>query len=235
MKKSTILSLLVLFVLIPATLYAGPRLPGRWYYFSATLIILEAMIPFFLSFEARKPQPRELVTLAVMAAIAVASRAAFTFIPHFKPITAIVMITGIAFGPQAGFLTGAVSAFASDFLFGQGPWTPWQMLAFGVGGLLAGLLFYRRGTLGKSPMQYKLILTAFGYLTIQLIVGPLLDCSTIFNAGTRITPAFVGAVLLSGLPVNAIHGLAAGATMFLFSQPLLEKLRRLQVKYGMME
>ena len=123
MKKSTVLSSLTLVVLIPATLYLGTRLTGRWYYLTSTLIILETMLPFFFAFETRKPQARELVTLAVMAALAVAGRVAIP-IPNFKAITGIIMITGIAFGPQAGFLTGAVAAFASNFFFSQGPWTP---------------------------------------------------------------------------------------------------------------
>ena len=76
---------------------------------------------------------------AVLCALAVASRAAFAAVPHFKPMLAIVMLTGIAFGPEAGFLCGAISGFASNFIFGQGPWTPWQMFAYGIGGLLAGL------------------------------------------------------------------------------------------------
>ena len=121
MKKSTLFSILSILVLIPGTLYLGTRMTGRWYYLTCTLIIIELMIPFFLSFEARKPQARELVTLAVMAALAAASRGAFAFIPHFKPITAIIMITGIAFGAETGFLTGAIAAFASNFIFGQGP------------------------------------------------------------------------------------------------------------------
>ena len=115
MKKSTILSILVIVVLIPLTLFLSTRLPGRAWYLSSTLIIFETMLPFFFLFETRKPQARELVTIAVMSALATVSRIAFAFLPSFKPITGIVMITGIAFGPEAGFLTGAISAFASNF------------------------------------------------------------------------------------------------------------------------
>ena len=76
MKRSTVCSILSILLLIPATLYLGIRLPGRWYYLTSTLIIIETMIPFFLAFEKRRPQARELVTIAVMAAIAAVSRAA---------------------------------------------------------------------------------------------------------------------------------------------------------------
>ena len=129
MKKSTFFSILVIILLIPLTLYLGTRVKGRWYYLISTMIIIELMLPFFFRFEARRPQARELVILTVMAALAAVSRVAFSFSPFLKTITGIIMITGIAFGPEAGFLTGAVAAFASNFFFSQGPWTPWQMFA----------------------------------------------------------------------------------------------------------
>lgn len=234
MKKSTLFSILTIVLLIPGTLWLGTKLPGRWYYLTSTMVILETMLPFFFSFESRKPQARELVTLSVMAALAAASRAAFAFFPAFKPITAIIMITGIAFGAESGFLTGAVAAFASNFIFGQGPWTPWQMMAYGFGGFLAGALLHKRKSTGK-PLVDSILLAVFGFLTILIVVGPLLDCCTIFTTGSKITGAFVTAILASGLPINFTHAIACALTMFLFSKPLLDKLRRLQVKYGMME
>lgn len=230
MKRSSLFALLVILILIPMTLFLGIQLSGRWYYLTSTLIVLELMLPFFFAFESRKPQARELVILAVMAALAAASRVAFAFLPNFKPITAIIMICGIAFGPQAGFLTGAVSAFASNFFFGQGPWTPWQMISYGFGGFLAGLVFHRRPG-WRSP----LVLAVFGFFSILLAVGPLLDCSTIFTTGTRITAPFVLAVLSAGLAVNVPHGLSCAVTMLLLSKSLLAKLSRLQTKYGIME
>ena len=98
MKKSTFFSILVIFLLIPLTLYLGTRVKGRWYYLISTMIIIELMLPFFFRFEARRPQARELVILTVMAALAAVSRVAFSFSPFLKTITGIIMITGIAFG-----------------------------------------------------------------------------------------------------------------------------------------
>ena len=229
MKKSTFFSFLSIAVLIPATLYLGTHLKGRWYYLTSTLVILESMLPFFLAFETRKPQARELVTIAVMCALAVVSRVAI-LIPNFKPTTAIIMIAGIALGPEAGFMTGAVTAFASNFFFSQGPWTPWQMLGYGVGGFLAGILFCS-GKLKNNPV----ILALFGFFSIFLIVGPLLDCSSIFTMTSRITSKYVIAVFSAGLPNNLIHASACAVTMFLFGRPLLTKLDRLKRKYGMMD
>lgn len=235
MKKSTIASIFVILALIPATLFLGTKLPGRWYYLTSTLIIIEVMLPFFLTFESRKPQSRELVTLAVMAAIAAVSRAAFSFIPQFKPITAIIMITGIAFGPHAGFLTGAVAAFASNFFFGQGPFTPWQMMAYGFGGFLAGALFYKRNFLAKKPLAKSIVLAVFGFFAIFLVVGPLLDCCTLFTTAPRLSWSYAATVFLAGIAPNITHATACALTMLLFSYPLLSKLDRLKTKYGMME
>ena len=84
MKKSHIATLLVFFLLIPITLFLGTKLPGRRYYITGTLMILEMMIPFFMAFEGRKPQARELVVIAVMCAIAITGRAAIP-IPKMLP------------------------------------------------------------------------------------------------------------------------------------------------------
>ncbi len=227
MRRSTVFSLLDLFVLIPATLFLGMQLSGRSYYLTGTLIILELMIPFFVRFETRKPQARELVTIAVMAALAAVSRVAFAFLPNFKPLVAIVMLTGIAFGPEAGFLTGALSAFASNFAFAQGPWTPWQMMAYGMGGFLAGLFLNRRKI-------HILLLSAFGFVITVAVVGVLLDLCTVFTTGSTITGKYILTVFSLGLPFNLMHGLSSAVTVLLCGKPLLAKLDRLKTKYGML-
>ncbi len=232
------LSLAIMVLLVPLAVGLFSRLKQSFYLSGLTIIVL-TIAAFFLHFESRKPQARELVLLAVLCALAVASRAAFGFVPHFKPMLAIVMLTGIAFGPEAGFLCGAISGFASNFIFGQGPWTPWQMFAYGIGGMLAGL-FALCGILKKSPRAWRdggwrdiLGLTVFGFLCILLVVGPLLDTSTFFMAGFSASSPL--AIYLAGVPVNCVHGSAVALTMLLFGKPLLDRLRRIQIKYGMME
>lgn len=235
MKKSTLFSIITIAVLIPGTLYLGTRLSGRWYYLTSTLVIIEAMLPFFFAFESRRPQARELVILAVMSALAVAGRVAIPF-PNFKAITAIIMITGVAFGPQAGFMTGAIGAFASNFFYSQGPWTPWQMMSYGMGGFLAGLLFYNRTSkIRGRGLLYRAALAVFGFISIVFLVGPLLDSCTIFTTGSRISCSFVLAVLASGLPHNVTHGLGCAVTLLILGKPLLDMLERLKTKYGILD
>ncbi len=234
MKKSTLFSLVVIFLLMPATLYLGTQMTGRAYYLTSTLLIIEIMLPFFFAFETRKPQARELVLLAVMCALAVAARVVIQ-IPAFKPILGVIMIAGIALGAEAGFLTGAVSAFASNFFFSQGPWTPWQMMGYGIAGFLAGLLFHKRRPFPGKPWLSKVVLAVYGFVSIVFLVGPLLDTCSVFTVGATITWKFVTTVYIAGFIPNVILGAATAITMLLLSGPLLGKLDRLITKYGLME
>ena len=120
MKRSNLVTHFVFFLLIPATVLLGKQLPGRSYYITGTLLILELMIPMFVTFEGKKPQARELVIIAVMCAIAIAGRVVIPF-PHFKAVFGFVMLAGIAFGPETGFMVGAITAFASNFFTDKAP------------------------------------------------------------------------------------------------------------------
>ena len=71
--------------------------------------------------------------------------------PQFKPVVALVIIAGVCFGGETGFLVGAVTGFVSNFFFGQGPWTPWQMFALGIVGFIGGILF-KKGFLRKDVL-----------------------------------------------------------------------------------
>lgn len=223
MKRSQIAMLLVCLV----ALLLGAKLPGRGYYLTSTLVIVEILIPFLLAFEDRKPQARELVVIAVLSALAVAARVAIP-LPNFKAIFAIIMLSGVAFGSETGFLVGAVSAFASNFFYGQGAYTPWQMFAYGAGGMLAGFLF-APGRLPRKPV----VMGIFGFLAVTFFVGPLLDTCSVFLTLPQIRFATAWPLYLSGFPVNLSQGLCTCLTMLLFGRPLLEKLDRVKLQYGM--
>ena len=229
MKKTNLATLLIFLLVIPATLILGSRMSGRSYYLTSTMIIVELLIPFFLTFEGRRPQARELVVIAVMCALAVAARVAIP-IPNFKAIYAIIMIAGIAFGPESGFLVGAVSALSSNFFLSQGPYTPWQMMAYGAGGMLSGFLF-QQGRLPRKPLFMGVV----GFLLVLLLVGPLLDTCTVFLAPISMNLSSILAIYISGFTVNISQGISTFAVMFLLGSPMLEKLDRIKVKYGMME
>ena len=227
MKRSNIVMLLMFLVAIPLTLYFGSQMTGRAYYFTSTLVIIEILIPFLLAFEDRKPQARELVVIAVLSALAVAARVVIP-LPNFKAIFAIIMLSGIAFGPESGFLVGAISAFASNFFYGQGAYTPWQMFAYGAGGMLAGFLF-AKGRLPRKPM----VMAVFGFLAVTFFVGPLLDTCSVFLTLTNPSWNTAWPLYLSGFPVNLSQGICTALTMLIFGNALLEKLDRVKLQYGM--
>ncbi len=224
------LSVLVIFLLIPALVLLGGKLGGRTYYLIGVGVIFLTCLPFFLVFEQHRPQAREVVTLAVLSALAVAARAAFGVIPAFKPMMAVIMIAGMAYGPESGFLVGAVTAFASNFLFGQGPWTPWQMFAYGIGGFLAGA-----GVRLKLLPEKKLPMAVFGFFAVVLVIGPILDTCSVFTMPTQVNRTTAAAIYLAGFPYNVTHGLSTLVTLYLVGEPMLGKLRRIQRKYGAVE
>ena len=229
MKKSHIATLLIFLIAIPATLVLGMQIPGKWYMLTTSLVIAEILIPFFLAFEGRKPQARELVIMAVMCALAVAARVAIV-IPNFKAIYGIIMIAGIALGPEPGFLVGAIAAFVSNFFRGQGIWTPWQMLAYGGCGMLMGF-FFCKGKLPRKP----LLMGILGFALVLFFAGPLLDTCNLFMMPIEMNLPSIMAMYGMGLSVNISQGISTFLVLFLLGKPLLGKLDRIRQKYGMEE
>ena len=123
------------------------------------VVVLASMGIFFASYEASRPRLRDIMPTVVLAALAAAGRILFAPIPDFKPVSAIAIIAGVAFGRKSGFMVGALAALASNFFFGQGPWTPWQMYAWGLVGYGAGLLAMapakRRSAGAKGPCRVR--------------------------------------------------------------------------------
>ena len=225
----TRITLITVLVAVPLTILFGVYFLGdRKYYFISLLILLETFLPFGMVFESRKPQARELVIIGVLCAIAVAGRAAFFMLPQFKPVAALVTVAGVAFGAETGFLVGAVTGFVSNFFFGQGPWTPWQMFAFGLIGLMAGVLF-RKGLLraGKIP------LAVYGSLASLLLYGGILNASSVLMWQAKPNAAMFLAAYASGLPFDLVHAASTFFFLWFLAEPMLEKLTRVKEKYGL--
>lgn len=205
-------------------------LNGREYYLIAILIILISIVGFMWSFEKRKPQTREIVVLAVMTALAVAGRMMFFITPQFKPCAAVIIITGIMLGKEAGFLCGVLTAFVSDFFYGQGPWTPWQMIAFGIIGLVSAVFFAgRRKTLAYN----KVVLCVYGFIMTFAVYGLIMDSATVFMyTDSPSWQVFLG-TYATGIFFNAIHGLSTVVFLWLLGKPFFNKLERIKKKYGM--
>lgn len=231
--RRTILSIVAMLVVIPLTIWFGcERLGDKKYYFISLLIIIEVMIPFFVSFEGRKPKVRDIVILAVMCALAVTGRAAFFMLPNFSPTMAIVIISGVAFGCEGGFVVGAMSMFVSNFLMGQGPWTPWQMFAMGLVGFMAGLFFSKSGVRTKNTT--KLGLCIFGALICILIYGGIMNPASVIIWQPAVNRSMIIASYVTGFPFDVVHGTATVIFLWLLARPFLEKLDRVRIKYGVL-
>ena len=229
-KRTKRATLLILF-LIPLTIFIGIYYLGdKKYYFISLLIILETMIPFGFAFENRKPKARELVIISALCAIGVAGRTAFFMLPQFKPVAAIVIISGVAFGGETGFLVGAITAFVSNFFFGQGPWTPWQMFSFGIIGFLAGIMF-QKGILRKT----KTDMCVFGFLVTFVIYGGIMNPASVIMWQSNININMVLSSYVMGMPFDFIHAVSTVFFLFFAAEPMLEKLERIKIKYGLIE
>ena len=141
-RKRTITAAILIFTLMPATIAVSTLcFGGARYMITSLLIIIYTMVPFFMIFEKRKPKAREVVLIAMMTAITVAAHIFFHVTVPIQIGTAMVIISGVALGPEAGFMVGALARFVCNFYMGQGPWSPWQMFCWGLLGFLAGLTF----------------------------------------------------------------------------------------------
>ena len=231
LSKRTKVTMLFSLLMIPLTIWTGLQWNGgRKYMIISFAIIFETMLPFFLIFEGRKPQARELVILSVLSALAIGGRAVFFALPGFKPVAAMVILSGVAFGGEAGFMVGSMTMFCSNVLFGQGPWTPWQMFAMGVIGLLGGILF-RKGLLHRDRFS----LSVFGGLVTFLIYGGIMNPASVFMYQPNVNWKMILSAYITGVPADAVHALATVMFLWFLSEPMLEKLDRVKVKYGLLE
>ena len=177
-EKRTWIGLIMFLAFVPLVLFIlVHKFHGKHDVVISLLILAYATIPFFMVFEGRHPQAREIMVIAVMAALGVAGRSAFFMIGSFKPIAAIVIITGVSLGGEAGFLCACLIMMISNMFFGQGPWTPWQMFSYGMIGYLAGILF-QKGILKAR----KVDLCIYGFLSVFLIFGGIMNPASILMA-----------------------------------------------------
>ena len=295
-RKRLELTAVLIFLVIPAlialTVFLGSK---RLYMPLSLLILVMIMAPFFMIFERRRPRAREVVLIAMMSALTVASHTFFHIAFPVQIGTAMVIISGISLGPEAGFLIGAMSRFVCNFYMGQGAWTPWQMFCWGLLGFLAGLAFNREISKQNSIGNFKKMMapvlcvifselvayisflvwpgndkTFFGWRVYLFgIIGLLL--AVIFQKGKlkadNITmavftfvvtfviyggimnfaamclsmnePGSLGigvkalkALYVSGVGYDFYHALTAAICVFVIGTPMVNKLERIKIKYG---
>ena len=195
-----IVSRIALWFGVIAVVFGGAMLfRGKHYAWISLCVSVLVLVPVFRSFEA--------------------------WLPGFKPVTAITVITAMWLGRDAGFAVGALSAAVSNFYFGQGPWTPFQMLAWGLIGFSAGVL---AGPMRKS----RAALCVFG-AAAGVMFSLLMDIWTVLWADGTFNLARYAAAVVSALPVTAEYAVSNVIFLLILANPIGEKLERMKKKYGL--
>lgn len=225
MKVSDTIELVVL-IAAPVVMALSAYLPTGQAAFVSSAAALVALAVVFLFFDRSKPPLQKLMPTVVLAALAAAGRILFAAIADFKPVSAICIIAGATFGKRCGFMVGALAAIVSNFFFGQGVWTLWQMYAWGMVGYLAGVLG-QRGLLEKTP-----VLLGFGFLS-AMVYGLFLNGWYVVGFVRPLTWPAVLAAYAAGFSLDCVHGAATVVFLMALYVPWRQKLQRIQRKYAL--
>lgn len=191
------------------------------YMLPAICVAILSIVPFFIKFQHKKHSSREVVIMAVMIALCIASRMIFAFVPHFKPVTALIIITGMYFGKECGFITGSLTALLSNFYYGQGPWTVFQMLSWGLIGILSGIL----------NLKNKALLKVYSALC-GIIFSLIMDLYTVLSIDSNFSAARYISYVISSLPVMIEYVISNIVFILALEKPIGKKLERVKLKYG---
>ncbi|MCL2808046.1 MAG: ECF transporter S component [Coriobacteriia bacterium] len=191
----------------------------------STLVVALALVPFVVGLERSNLRPKNLMPIIVLAALAVVGRIIFAPLPGIKPVSALVIIAGVLFGRRTGFFVGLFAALISNLFFGQGPWTLWQMYAWGLMGYVAGALA-EQGVLGGrvSVMMYG----ALAPLGFGLIMDSYYYLGFVGEQSLASAALAYGIGLVTSLP----HAVATVGFLALIYLPWVKKLERIRKKYG---
>lgn len=216
----------ILCLLIPAVVLGGALIfRDRQYAYITLCVAVLSCLPFFLHFERSANDVKRLILIAVMVALSVAGRMLFAPLQHFKPVTALVIITAMYFGSEAGFLTGALSAVLSNFYFGQGPWTPFQMFSWGMIGFFSGLL---------APLlrRSRIALCIWGGIG-GMLYSFLMDIWTVLWADGYFNLPRYFAAIASAVPVTAVYVVSNILFLLVLAKPIGKLLARMKTKYAL--
>ena len=209
------------FVIIPVFVLLGATVFDSGKHLIISLGVAAMTVLVFISgYEKKKTGTRRMVIASVMIALCVLGR----FIPLFKPITAITIITGMYLGGETGFLVGSMSAVISNIFVGQGPWTAFQMLAWGLIGLVAGLL-------SELLKKHRRILLTYGVVS-GIAYSFIMDIwTTLWYSGGFDTSVYLSA-LVTAIPYTVSYAVSNFIFLLFLAKPFGEKLDRLHIKYG---
>ncbi|MBQ7930077.1 MAG: ECF transporter S component [Clostridia bacterium] len=220
-KLRTVLRFVIPFLLIPAAAILGETVfDEKKHLLVSFAVAVLSLLLFLTGFEQKQTGTRRMVIVAVMIALSVAGR----FIPVFKPITAITVITAIWLGSESGFLVGSFSALLSNFYFGQGPWTAFQMPAWGMIGWIAGLL-------AESLKKHRIALILYGVLS-GIAYSFIMDIWSVLGHHDTFNWNLYFAALTTAVPYTVLYSVSNFIFLWFMAKPFGEKLNRIRIKYG---
>ena len=197
-------------------------------------VVVAVLALFFMGFDAERPALRQVMPTVVLAALAAAGRILFAPVPDFKPVSAIAIIAGASLGRRSGFMVGALAALTSNFFFGQGMWTPWQMYAWGlvgyVGGVLADAGAFRRSD--GSPRRIALVAAGFG---LSLLYALVINAYDVIGFVRPITVAGAVTRFAAALPFDLMHAFATMLFLGVLYVPWTRRIDRIVRKYDLRE
>ncbi len=209
------------FVCVPLLAVGGAVVFDRKRHIIISLAIAAlALMLFAAGYEKRSVGSRRMVIAAVMTALSFAGR----FIPFLKPVTALAIITALYLGGEAGFLVGALTALLSNFYFGQGPWTAFQMLAWGIIGLTAGLL--------ARPLRAHFWLLVIYGVVSGIAYSLIMDIWTVLWYAEGFDWGLYLGAITTALPYTASYVASNVLFLLLLAKPFGKKLSRVKQKYG---
>lgn len=219
------LTFVILLAAVPALVLVGALLfDNKYYAFVSVTVALLACVPPLYAFEKRNTGATELVMLAVLIALTAASRFIFAWTSGLKPVTALVILVGMTLGSESGFVVGALGALLSNFYFGNGPWTPFQMFAWGVIGFVAGIL--------ATPLKKnKILLFVYGALS-GVAFSLIMDVYTALWMDNTLKLSRYFAIILTSLPTTVSYAVSNVVFLVFLSVPVGKTLERIKVKYG---
>ncbi len=193
-----------------------------------SLLMFAVNIIFFILLEKSRPTAAEILPMVVICTAASLGRVIFAVIPQVQPVTALVIIFGYVYGCRKGYVAGALCAIISNMFLGQGPWTIFQMTAWGVCGLLGGVLGYI--LIKVNPHIRLVIMTVYGFVSAY-IFSFITDFLTICYIGDHVTFEAVLAVYISGFAFAIGHAVGNAVIIFMFFDILTGKLARVLNRY----
>ena len=200
---------------------------GKYYDVASLIAAFLSCIPFYITFEKSKATSKEIMLVALMTAFSVCGRIMFSFIPFFKPITAFTIISGMYLSAPAGFICGSFSALISNIYFGQGPWTLFQMISWGLIGFISGVI-------GEKLLEKRIILVIYAFIS-GVLFSLIMDLWTVLNIDKEFNFSRYIIQLISSFPIMIIYSLSNIVFLILLQKPIGKKLKRAKKRYGIFE